>query len=158
MSASSKSPFNSPLEAGIRTVVILDAFAPAAFDLATLSLLDYYVVHAVDAGADESLHPDLETRAGEYLIRRRLVEEGAALMVRSFLVDKVHDKDGISFRSCEISSAMISLMNTAYNRKLKKSARWLADKAQKDGLQNFLGSLKAGIDRWTVETVGEYQQ
>jgi hypothetical protein len=36
--------FNSPLEAGIRTVVILDAFAPEAFDLATLSLLDYYVV------------------------------------------------------------------------------------------------------------------
>jgi hypothetical protein len=79
-------------------------------------------------------------------------------MVHSLLVDRVHDKSGISFRSCEISSAMVSLMNTTYNMKLRKAARWLATKAAEDGLHKFLLSLKAGIDRWTIETVGEYQQ
>lgn len=150
--------FNSPLEAGIRTVVILDAFAPCAFDIGTLSLLDYYLVHAGDAGAPDSVHPDLEAREGEYFVRRRLVEEGTALMVRGFLVDRIHDDRGISFRAHEMAGAMVSLMNTPYNRRLKDAAEWLAERAEEQGLDRFLMRLRTGIDRWTLEIIGDQQQ
>ncbi|WP_105416416.1 ABC-three component system middle component 2 [Neorhizobium sp. T25_27] len=150
--------FNSSLEAGIRAVVILDAFAPSAFDIATLSLLDYYLVHAGDAGARDSVHPDLEAREGEYFVRRRLVEEGTALMVRGFLVDRIHDDRGISFRAHEIAGAMVSLMNTPYNKRLKEAAEWLAERAEEQGLEKFLVELRTGIDRWTLEIIGDQQQ
>lgn len=150
--------FNSPLEAGLRVVIILDAFAPEAIDLANLSLLDYYLVHSGDAGGPDSVHPELEARAGEYFIRRRLIEEGATLMVRSFLIDRLHDEQGISFRACDNAGAMVDLMNTPYNKRLKAAARWLADSACENGLEAFLVNLKAGIDRWTLEIIGETQQ
>ncbi|CDZ62167.1 Putative threonine efflux protein [Neorhizobium galegae bv. orientalis] len=149
--------FNSPLEAGLRAVMILDAFAPRAFDIATLSLLDYYLVHTDDAGGPESVHPALEARAGEYFVRRRLVEDGTTLMVRSFLIDRIHDEQGISYRACDMGGAMVSLMNTRYNTRLKVAARWLFDKATEDGLDKLLGGLKTGIDRWTLEVIGEPQ-
>lgn len=147
--------FNSPLEAGLRTVIILDAFAPAAFDIGELSLLDYYVVHASDAGAKESVHPDLEARAGEYFVRRSLIQEGLSLMVGSFLVDEMHDERGISYRSREITSAFVDLMGSHYNNRLKKSCYWLVQKADDDGLESFFVSLRAGIERWQHEVVGE---
>lgn len=150
--------FNSPLEAGLRTVIILDAFAPEAFDLTTLSLLDYFLVHTGDAGGPDSVHPDLEARAGEYFIRRRLVEEGAALMARGFLIERLHDKDGISFRACDTAGAMVDLMNTPYNRRLKTAAQWLTEKASEKGLEHLLESMKTSIDRWTLEVIGEPQQ
>ena len=147
--------FNSPLEAGLRTVIILDAFAPAAFDIGDLSLLDYYIVHAADAGADESIHPDLEARAGEYFVRRRLIQEGLSLMVGSFLVEEMHDERGISYRSREMTSAFVDLMGSHYNNCLKKSCNWLVRKANDDGLDTFFANLRAGIERWQHEVIGE---
>lgn len=49
--------FNTPLEAGVRALLILDAFAPQAFDVATMSLLDYYIVHTGDAGGPPASTP-----------------------------------------------------------------------------------------------------
>ncbi|MER9880985.1 ABC-three component system middle component 2 [Mesorhizobium sp. M0118] len=153
--ASPPALFNTPLEAGLRTLMILDAFAPEAFDLTTMSLLDYYLVHTGDAGGPGSVHPDLEAREGEYFVRRRLVEDGATLMVRSFLIERIPHEKGISFRACDTAGAMVDLMNTGYNIRLRRAARWLADQAAAEGIERFLGGLKAGIDRWTLEVIGE---
>lgn len=44
------SPFNSPLETGVRALSILEAAHPEACDLHRLVELDYLVVHSGDAG------------------------------------------------------------------------------------------------------------
>ena len=49
--------FNSTLETGVRSVVILDALHPRAFDLAHLTWFDHLVVHTSDIGGPGSLHP-----------------------------------------------------------------------------------------------------
>ncbi|KAE9628028.1 threonine efflux protein [Parasedimentitalea maritima] len=147
--------FNSPLEAGLRVIMILEAFSPKVFDLATLSLLDYFVVHTGDAGGPISIHPELEARAGEYFVRRRLVEEGVALMVRSFILEQIRDENGISYRSRETAAAMIDLMSCDYNTRLRDASEWLARKAREDGLDHFIASLRGGIERWTHEVTGE---
>ena len=47
--------FNSPLETGVRAVVVLDAAFPRCFDLAHLTWFDHLVVHTrdFDINADE---------------------------------------------------------------------------------------------------------
>jgi hypothetical protein len=52
---------------------------------------------------------------------------------------------------------MVDLMNTDYNIRLRRAAQWLANQAAEEGLERFLGELKAGIDRWTLEIIGEPQ-
>ncbi|NEJ98641.1 ABC-three component system middle component 2 [Rhizobium ruizarguesonis] len=150
--------FNTPLEAGLRTVIILDAFAPEAFDIGELSLLDYYVVHASDAGAKESVHPDLEARAGEYFVRRKLIQDGLSLMVGSFLIDEVHCDRGIFYRSREMTSALVDLMSSHYNNRLKESCGWLVKKSKEEGLESFFLGLRSGIVRWTHEVIGEHSR
>ncbi len=135
--------FNTPLESGIRILIVLEAFYPSSFDLSTLSLLDYFVVHAADAGNHPSVHPNTDNRSGEYFIRRHLVEDGAKLMVRGFLADEICDQSGISFRSTEIAAAVIDLMSSDYNVRLKEAANWLASQAENIGLENFLNQLRA---------------
>lgn len=150
--------FNTPLEAGLRTLIILDAFAPEAFDIGELSLLDYYVVHASDAGAKNSVHPDLEARAGEYFVRRKLIQDGLLLMVGSFLVDEVHCDRGILYRSREMTSALVDLMSSHYNSRLKESCGWLLKKSREEGLEVFFQGLRSGIARWSHEAVREHPQ
>ncbi len=146
--------FNTPLEAGVRAVLILDAFAPNAFDLATMSLLDYYIVHTGDAGGPPSLHPEINARAGEYYVRRRLVEEGLLLMARASLVEQVLTSSGIAFQAHETATAMIDLFGSAYNRSLADAAEWLAGEANAKGVDPFIQGLKDGLERWSHEIVG----
>ncbi|NTT87972.1 ABC-three component system middle component 2 [Tabrizicola fusiformis] len=147
--------FNTPLEAGVRALLILDAFAPQAFDVATMSLLDYYIVHTGDAGGPPSLHPEINARAGEYFVRRHLVEEGLLLMARASLVEQVLSDGGITFRAHETATAMIDLFGSAYNRRLANAANWLALEAAAQGVDTFILGLKDGLERWSHEIVGK---
>lgn len=147
--------FNTPLEAGVRALLILEAFAPQAFDLSMMSLLDYYIVHSSDAGGPPSLHPEINARAGEYFVRRHLVEEGLLLMARASLVEQVLTGNGIAFRAHETATAMMDLFGSTYNRRLAQSAQWLAREAADQGIDPFIQSLKERLDRWTHEIVGK---
>ncbi|RWO78285.1 MAG: threonine efflux protein [Mesorhizobium sp.] len=147
--------FNTPLEAGVRALLILDAFAPQAFDLATMSLLDYYIVHTGDAGGPPSLHPEINARAGEYFVRRHLVEEGLLLMARASLVEQVFTSSGIAFQAHETATAMIDLFGSAYNRRLAEAAEWLAVEADAKGVDPFIQGLKDSLERWSHEIVGK---
>ena len=146
--------FNTPLEAGVRALLILDAFAPQTLDLATVSLLDYYIVHTGDAGGPPSLHPEINARAGEYFVRRHLVEEGLLLMARASLVEQVFTGSGIAFRAHETATAMIDLFGSAYNRRLAEAAQWLAREAASQGVDALIQGLMDGLERWSHEIVG----
>ncbi|MEQ7330476.1 ABC-three component system middle component 2 [Xanthomonas campestris pv. campestris] len=146
--------FNTPLEAGVRALLVLDAFAPQAFDLATMSLMDYYIVHSSDAGGPPSLHPEINARAGEYFVRRHLVEEGLLLMARASLVEQILTDSGIAFRAHETATAMIDLFGSAYNRSLAEAAQWMAREAVDQGVEPFIQSLKNGLERWSHDIVG----
>ena len=150
--------FNTPLEAGVRAVIILEAFAPKAFDTATLSLLDYYVVHTADVGGPPSIHPDLEARAGEYFVRRSLIEAGALMMMRVDLLERVADTNGISYRSRERATAMIDMMASDYNRRLHEAAGWLSNQAEEHGLTEVVELLKRGVDGHLHEISGQRSQ
>src|SRR5262245_32326350 len=97
--------FNGPLETGVRSVIILDAAYPNAFDLARLTWLDHLVVHTADIEGPESLHPDVPQRTGELLVRRRLVEDGLKLMARMHLVVGLPAADGIVYQATEEGTA-----------------------------------------------------
>ena len=155
--------FNTALEAGLRAVVVLNAFAPRAFDLKTLLLFDYYAVHTGDVDVDveasgegpDSLHPPVAPRRGEVFVRRRLIEEGVAMMERAFLLDRVADADGLSFRARDVAAAMVDLMESPYNAHLRDASRWIAHCADIEGHDAFFARLAAGVERWGHEIDGE---
>ena len=143
--------FNSKLEAGLRALAILDAFYPRCLDLNEMSLFDYFVVHSRDVGGPVSLHPELASRTGEYLIRRRLVEDGIKLMYRAHLIRLRNEESGVKFQASDEASAFLDLMEKPYNGRLKKCARWLADESAKKIDGEFERFLRQSIDKWTVE-------
>src|ERR1700712_2441333 len=118
--------FNSTLETGVRTVVILDALHPRSFDLAHLTWFDHLVVHTNDIGGPKSLHPDFPQRTGELLVRRRLVEDGIKLMQRLHMSEANVDKSEISYRASVDASVFVEALRTEYSINLKECAIWLA--------------------------------
>jgi hypothetical protein len=147
--------FNSPLETGMRAVIVLDAAFPRCFDLAHLTWFDHLVVHTSDIGGPASLHPDIPQRTGELLVRRRLVEEGLNLMRRVHLVDSHVTERGIVYQAREEASAFTDTLRSDYARTLKERASWLADYLSRVSDEDIEALITQRIDRWAVEFQGE---
>jgi hypothetical protein len=143
--------FNSPLETGIRALVILNAAHPMMFDLSQMTWFDHLVVHTGDIGGPESLHPDLPHRSGELLVRRRIIEQSLTLMRRLHLVDIVADSDGILYQASDEVYPFVELMRTPYARAMKERARWLAENVCTMGAASIKELVAEKIGRWEVE-------
>lgn len=122
--SSAISPFNSPLETGVRSLAILTASFPMAMDLQRLVEMDYLVVHSEDANGPSSLHAPLPLRAGELLVRRGLIESGLKLMISRGLLRRMASHDGFSFIATDAASPFISSLSSVYSKRLLSRAKW----------------------------------
>jgi len=143
--------FNSPLETGVRSVVLLDAAYPGGFDLTQLTWLDHLVVHTADIDGPESLHPNIPQRNGELLVRRSLVEEGLKLMRRMHLIEARFTESGIIYVACDQAAPFVRLIRTDYGRTLKERASWLLEYLGERGLEHLHEVIATKIGRWAIE-------
>ncbi|MGN6304191.1 MAG: ABC-three component system middle component 2 [Mesorhizobium sp.] len=121
-------PFNSTLETGVRSLAILHAAYPAAFDLQRLVEMDYLVVHSGDAGGPESLHAPLPLRVGELLVRRRLIERGLILMMSRSLAQRLPGQGGFAYMAGENAAPFMASLTDEYSMSLKDRAYWAVDR------------------------------
>lgn len=121
-------PFNSSLETGIRSLEILVAAYPAAFDLERLIEMDYLVVHSGDVNGPESLHAALPMRAGELLVRRTLIENGLLLMVSRNLIQRMPTDDGFNYIAGDAAAPFLASLTSNYSQKLRYRASWIAER------------------------------
>ncbi|MGO4724853.1 MULTISPECIES: ABC-three component system middle component 2 [unclassified Inquilinus] len=141
--------FNSPLEAGIRAVVVLEHLRPETLDLAEMVLFDHVVVHTADLGGPPSLHPEVPGRKGELLVRRRLIEASLLLMQRCHLIDQESAEDGFVYRASEEAAAYVELLETDYSVQMKACARWLAEQVRSHSKAQFKRLVRERIGDWT---------
>jgi hypothetical protein len=147
--------FNSSLETGMRSVIVLNSIFPRCLDLARLTWLDHLVVHTADIGGPSSLHPDIPQRTGELLVRRRLVEGGLHLMWQVHLVELMETENGIQYQAREEASAFVDSLRAEYCRVLKSRAEWLADFLKSKSDEELSRMISDRIGRWSVEFQGE---
>jgi hypothetical protein len=144
-------PFNSPLETGIRSVGILVAAYPRAFDLQRLVAFDHLVVHTGDIGGPASLHPELPMRSTELLVRRGLVERGLLLMMSRGLVHREASSNGIFYRAGEFAETFIASLTSPYLVALRGRAAWVAEAFSDMGHDTFRETMRAAFGRWIEE-------
>lgn len=147
-------PFNSTLETGIRSLMVLEALYPRQCDLIELTWLDHIVVHTGDFGVDdvpESLHPDLPNRTGELLVRRQLVERSLRLMQQVHLVTVVDTETGVQFSASEEAPSYLDLLQSPYSVQLKHRAEWMAKTFGGLTSAQIRELVENKIGRWTAE-------
>lgn len=143
--------FNSPIETSLRTLVVLDALHPRACTLSELTWFDHLAVHTADVEGPDSLHPDLPSRGGELLVRRRLVEEGMRLLVNADLVSLADEDDGVRYIAGDDAPSFIDLLETRYYVQLKNCAGWLAKRFSGLTEEQMRSIVHERLGRWTLE-------
>lgn len=144
--------FNSPLETGIRAICILSVDSSLKLDLQQLVALDHLIVHTGDfKDGPESLHPKVKSRAGELMVRRKLIERGLMLMEYKGLVSRLHLNNGFFYRSTDLSHVFIDSMTNNYIKKLQERAEWAVDMLYRNEYNTFKIIFDTAIKSWSNE-------
>jgi hypothetical protein len=144
-------PFNSPLETGVRALIVLAAAYPEYLDLQRLLEFDYLLVHSGDVGGPPSLHPPLPLRAGELLIRRGLIERGLLLMISRGLIQRFATASGFTYQARDSAGPFLDALTTAYIDGLKERADWLLATFGQSSPNDLRQVLNSVYDQWTTE-------
>lgn len=122
------SPFNGPVEIGLRALCVLTTGFPTAYSLQRLVVFDYFLVHSDDIeGGPEGLHPRTPHRGGEILVRRGVLQEGLTLYESRGLVERIYRDGGIFFAATDKSADFLDTLGAGYLKGLRERADWIVD-------------------------------
>ncbi|MCG8466451.1 MAG: hypothetical protein MI750_16610 [Xanthomonadales bacterium] len=147
----SKTIFNSSLETGVRTLIVLVASHPVSLDLKRLIDFDYLVVHSGDVEGPESLHPPIPMREGEMLVRRNVVESGLMLMMSRGLVERVVTDHGMKYRASDTAMPFINCLTVPYILELRDRADWVIGMFGQCSEAEVNGIISRFFDKWASE-------
>jgi hypothetical protein len=122
------SPFNGPIEIGLRALCVLTTAFPTEYALQRLVVFDYFLVHSDDIdGGPVGLHPQTPHRGGEILVRRGVLQEGLTLYESRGLVERIYKDGGIFFAATDKSADFLDTLSTDYLKGLRERADWVVD-------------------------------
>ncbi|WP_244537239.1 ABC-three component system middle component 2 [Methylobacterium pseudosasicola] len=157
MRTSPADPFDSPLETGLRALVVLEAMYPRACDLSEMTWYDHLVVNTADIAdrdggeGPRSLHPATPGRHDALNIRRQAVEASLMLMHRVHLVEVRHCEDGIRYASGETTPSFLDALQAPYMLRLKDRARWLASRFEGMDAADIAAVVDRHVGLWAVQ-------
>ncbi|GAB3599722.1 hypothetical protein GCM10027586_02130 [Kineococcus gypseus] len=144
-------PLNSPLELGVRVLVVLTACFPRTLDLDQLVLMDHCLLHSADLGGPPSLLPAVSTRSGELGLKRTVLEHGAQLMARAGMVEVVTSEKGLTFRAGEEAAPFLRLISSPMMRSLSAIAEWAVAEFADLSTEQIRTRMRTVSQQWAEE-------
>lgn len=146
-----KTPLNSPLEVGVRVLMLLSEAFPAHLDLNRLVLLDHGLLHSADLGGPDSLHPPLPIRAGEFGMKRKTIEQGLEVMTRAGLAEMDNSEGGINFRASDRAYGFVNILASEYAAGLQSRASWVIGHFEDLSEASLREQMRGIFDNWSEE-------
>lgn len=147
--------FNSPLEVGLRTLIILVEVNDWC-DVQRLTIYDYFLLHSSDIReGPESLHPPSPFRSGELAVKREVVQKGLHLMMSKGLIESTFDEYGIRFKAKDVAHPFLNYFESPYAKRARDIAVWIDAEFQQMSDRELQSMVSEKIGRWGSEFIGE---
>jgi hypothetical protein len=143
--------FNSPIETGVRALILLAESYPDQLDLQRILEFDYILVHTGDVDGPPSIHPALPLRSGELLVRRQLIERGLLLMISRGLVGRNATASGFTYYAQDAAGPFLDSLTAEYLADLKDRAVWVVDRFSEMSDHEVSVMLTQIYDQWSRE-------
>jgi hypothetical protein len=146
------SPFNGPVESGLRASVLLYALFPEPVSLQRLVIYDYLLIHSDDVpNGPPGLHPKTPYRSGELLVRRDTLRRGMLLYMSRGLIGDLYRESGLAYAATERTGAFLDALHTEYVHALRDRSSWVVEHFAAFDDQDLDGFVKEHLGEWGAE-------
>jgi hypothetical protein len=142
---------NSPIEVGVRILVLLVEVFPSSLDIGHLVFCDHALLHSADLGGPSSIHPKLPASPGELGLKRGLVESGLQVLIRAGLAEMVIEASGIAYRGTEESAGFVEILESSYLHSLKERVNWVAGELAYLTIEELRSRMSVFFSQWSEE-------
>lgn len=143
--------FNSPIETGVRALILLAESYPDQLDLQRILEFDYILVHTGDVDGPPSIHPALPLRSGELLVRRQLIERGLMLMISRGLITRHATPNGFVYQAEDGAGPFLDSLTADYLHDLQDRAVWVVERFSRMSDHEIRVMLSQVYDQWSRE-------
>jgi hypothetical protein len=143
--------FNSPIETGVRALILLAESYPDQLDLQRILEFDYILVHTGDVDGPPSIHPALPLRSGELLVRRQLIERGLMLMISRGLITRHATPNGFVYQAEDDAGPFLDSLTADYLHDLQDRAVWVVERFSRMSDHEIRVMLSQVYDQWSRE-------
>jgi hypothetical protein len=143
--------FNSPIETGVRALILLAESYPDRLDLQRILEFDYILVHTGDVDGPPSIHPALPLRSGELLVRRQLIERGLMLMISRGLITRHATPTGFVYQAEDDAGPFLDSLTADYLHDLQDRAVWVVERFSGMSDHEIRVMLSQVYDQWSRE-------
>lgn len=151
-------PLNSPVEVGIRALVMLVEHFPAGLDVDRLSMLDHVLVHSGDFGGPASLHPPIPGRSSELSVKKGLMEDGLRILARARLVNLQSGPNGFEFKAGEGAASFLNVLHSPLLGSLRSRAEWVHGRIEVDETDELSELMAKTFRNWRLTDPDEPDQ
>jgi hypothetical protein len=143
--------FNGPLESGIRSVALLGAAYPTAYDIGQLTALDYLLLRTAELDGPDSLHPPSPIQSPDATVRRKVVQDGIDLMASRDLIERLPSSAGIVYSATDTAVPFLEALGGPYLSRLKERADWIVNYFEGQPVDAVSRTVRQIFDKWVIE-------
>lgn len=146
------SPFNGPVESGLRASVLLYTLFPGPASLQRLVVYDYLLIHSDDVpDGPPGLHPKTPYRSGELLVRRDTLRRGMLLYMSRGLIDDLYLDSGLAYAATERTGAFLDALQAEYVLALRDRSDWVTERFATFDDHDLDGFVREHLGEWGAE-------
>ena len=145
-------PFNSPIEIGLRLLSLLTVSFPSKYSIQQLAAFDYMVVHSDDLpGGPSGIHPRTPQRSSEYLIRLNEIHKSLLFYMSRNLVEEFFTPDGITYSATNYSASFLDTLKAKYSLLIWQRASWVIEHYGDLNISQLNRFMIDALDEWGGE-------
>lgn len=120
--------YNTPIEIGMRSLIILGVGGDQLMDLEKIMYLDYLCLNTSDINGPKSLHAPIPNRGVQVFSKKELIQKGLAIMVTKELIILVVLPEGFFYQITPAGKLFLELFQTNYFLELNERCKWVVSR------------------------------
>lgn len=125
---SKKFMMNSPIEFGLRALVLLSQIEDEGMDIDRLLIYDYILTNSGEFNEElPSLHVETPYKYSKLMVKREILKEGVKLFSDQGLIEIKLTEHGIYYKKSDYTVAFLDNMSSKYKAKLLDISKWVIE-------------------------------
>jgi hypothetical protein len=143
--------YNTPIEIGLRSLVILQSSDNQIMDLEKIMYLDYLCLNTADIGGPTSLHAPLPNRGVQVFSKKDLIQKGLSIMLTKELINLIVLPEGFFYQISEAGSVFLKLFQTKYFLDLLDRCQWVLSRWGNESTKQIKLFIDDNIQNWGAD-------
>ena len=143
--------YNTPIEIGLRSLVILKTSDNQIMDLEKIMYLDYLCLNTSDINGPTSLHAPIPNRGVQVFSKKDLIQKGLSIMLSKELINLIVLPEGFFYQISDAGKIFLELFQTKYFLDLLERCQWVLSKWGSESTSQIKLFIDKNIQNWGAD-------